>query len=80
MPSRKGWQGEPHKWGGPLSLHDVILNRSPLFSLTQEAQRKKLGKKEMPQENFAPCEARPTLRALDRRRLLEKAGENFKKA
>ena len=62
--------------GVPLLLHRQILFLYPLFSLTQEAQRKKLGKKEMPQENFAPCEARPTLRALDGRSLFEKATEN----
>jgi hypothetical protein len=45
--------------------------------LTPKAQRKKLGKKEMPQKGVSPLRRRPTLRALDRRRLLKKAGENF---
>ena len=30
----------------------LIVTVCPLFSLTQEAQRKKLGKKEMPQKEF----------------------------
>ena len=37
-----------------------------LFSLPLEAQRKKLCKKEMPIENFARCDERRGLRALDR--------------
>ena len=36
-----------------------------------------LSKKEMPQKGVSPLRRRPTLRALDRRRLLKKAGENF---
>ena len=48
MTIREDCQGEPHKWGVPLLLHRHILLRYPLFSLIQEAQRKKLGKKEMP--------------------------------
>ena len=38
----------------------------------------KLGKKETPQESFARCDERPTLRALDRRSLFEKSdGKTF---
>jgi len=36
-----------------------------------------LGKKEMPQKGVSPLRRRPTLRALDQRHLLKKAGENF---
>jgi len=41
--------------------------------LTLSAQRKKLGKKETPEKNFALCGGRPTLRALDQRSLFEKS-------
>ena len=89
MPAREGWQGgadlrwggfaegevRPHKWGVPLSLHDVILNRSPLF-FWQKRRKRKANKRKTPQENFALCGGRPTLRALDGRSLFEKATEN----
>jgi hypothetical protein len=73
-----------------LQWYCSLKNDSPLFSLMQEAQRKKLSKKEMPLSlrrcsvshytalrEISPLRRRPRLRALDVRRLLRKAGENL---
>ena len=47
MTIREDCQGEPHKWGVPLSLHDVILNRSPLF-FWQKRRKRKANKRKTP--------------------------------
>ena len=65
-------RGEPHKWGVPLSLHGHILFHYPLFSLMQEAQRKKLGKKEMPHTHHGVAVA-PLLRLCGNFRPLRRA-------
>ena len=43
------------------------------------SKEKALQKENAVMENFAACGRRPRLRALDVRRLLKKAGENFQK-
>ncbi len=39
--------------------------------------KRKVNKRETPQKDFAPCEARQGLRALDPRELLKKFDQNF---
>ena len=58
--------------GGSPFYAKAFLNACPLFSLAQEAQEKSLAKKKRRKRSFAACARRPTLRALDRRHLLEK--------
>ena len=59
--------------GGFPFLYKQFIIVCPLFSLMQEAQRKKLGKKEHAAKGVSRLRARPTLRALDLRSLFEKS-------
>ena len=59
--------------GGFPFLSKQFIIVCPLFSLMQEAQRKKLGKKEHAAKGVSRLRARPTLRALDLRSLFEKS-------
>ena len=79
--------------GGSPSLHKVTLNRSPLF-FWQKRRKRKANKRKTPHTrkasqwlhysacagDFAPCEARPTLRALDWRKPLKRLDLNFNAA
>jgi hypothetical protein len=51
--------------------HIVRLNRFPLFLLMQQAQKKKLGKKKMPEKEFRSCGSDRRSRRL--RQAFEKA-------
>ena len=73
MSSRWLGRGGTAQVGGSPYLIRLLLNHHSLFSLTPSAQRKKLSKKETPENYFAICGWRPTLRALDRRSLFEKS-------
>ena len=53
---------------------------SALFLWHSRRKEKALQKESAVKGSFALCGERPRLRALDVRRLLKKAGENFKKA
>ena len=66
------WQRGTTQVGGSPFYAKAFLNACPLFSLAQEAQEKSLAKKKRRKRSFAVCGRRPTLRALDRRHLLEK--------
>ena len=52
---------------------------SALFLWHNRRKEKALKKENAVEGSFALCGERPRLRALDVRRLLKKAGENFKK-
>ena len=67
-----GRGGTAQVGGSPYPIRLLLIYHS-LFSLTPSAQRKKLSKKETPENYFAICGWRPTLRALDRRSLFEKS-------
>ena len=61
--------------------YNVCKKTSALFLLPIAGTKEKAKQKENAVEgSFALCGERPRLRALDVRRLLKKAGENFKKA
>ena len=79
MHSRKGLQRGTHKWGFPF-LYIRLLLIVFRFSFGQRGAKEKLTKEIRRKGDFALCGGRPTLRALDWRRLLKKAGENFPKA
>jgi hypothetical protein len=54
MPSKARQRGTAQVGGSPYTIRQK-QTLCPLFSLTPEAQRKKLGKKEMPQKKFRLC-------------------------
>ena len=58
--------------GGSPFYAKAILIVYPLFLLMQEAQKKKLGKKKMPQERFRRLRTATNARALDRRKPFKK--------
>ena len=61
--------------------YNVCKKTSALFLLPIAGTKEKAKQKENAVKgSFALCGERPRLRALDVRRLLKKAGENFKKA
>ena len=78
MQIRKDLQRGTHKWGFPF-LYIGLLLIVLRFSFGKRGAKEKLTKERRRKGDFALCGERPTLRALDRRRLLEKAGENFKR-
>ena len=86
-------RGTAQVGGSPYTIRQK-QTLCPLFSLTPKAQMKtgyaalrrkslrdsRLAKKKCRKRNFARCDERPTLRALDRRSLFEKSDvKTFKK-
>ena len=57
--------------------NNVLEVASALFLWHNRRKEKALQKESAVRESFAACGRRPRLRALDVRRLLKKAGENF---
>jgi hypothetical protein len=76
MPSLGSAEGNRTSGGFPL-CNNAKLNFMSAFFFDTRGPKKKAWQKRNAAKGVSPLRRRPTLRALDRRRLLKKAGENF---
>ena len=76
MPSLGSAEGNRTSGGFPL-CNNAKLNFMSAFFFDTRGTKKKAWQKRNAAKGVSPLRRRPTLRALDRRRLLKKAGENF---